>query len=347
MDFVNGIKKLAEKIETFKGDTSTEEATKTAFILPFLRLLGYDDSNPTEIVPEFTADFGNRRDEKVDYAIMSGNKPIIIIECKHWNNDLKNDSPQLYRYFNASQAKFGILTNGIKYKFFSDLDEKNIMDKEPFFEFDFEAIKESLIPELVKFQKESFDIDEIFNSASDLKYSSLISANLEKELQDPSDDFVTLFAKRVYSSRFTSNALEQFRPIVRKVCTTKIKELVSERLNIALEKESEIIEEAQLEPESDSKIITTEEELFGFAIIKSIAGSIVDFEDIIYKDFMHHFSVFYKNLKQTICKLYLNKENKYIGIVNKGKQENKIPIDDLSEIYKQSELIISAIKSYQ
>ncbi|MCK5739957.1 type I restriction enzyme HsdR N-terminal domain-containing protein, partial [bacterium] len=204
MDFQNSVKALAEKVQALKPNLQTEEATKNSLIMPFIQLLGYDIFNPVEVIPEFTADIVGKKGEKVDYAIMQDNKPIIIVECKYWQENLKLHNTQLQRYFHVTQARFGLLTNGIRFQFFTDLEAKNKMDKEPFLEFDFENIKENSITELKKFHKSAFDVDKIIDSASELKYSTAIRAILENELSEPSEDFVRFFARQIYSGHLTS-----------------------------------------------------------------------------------------------------------------------------------------------
>ena len=84
MDFKGHIKQLSERVAKLKENIGTEEATKTAFIMPFIQALGYDVFDPTEVVPEFTCDLGIKKGEKIDYAIYKDGQPIILIECKNW-----------------------------------------------------------------------------------------------------------------------------------------------------------------------------------------------------------------------------------------------------------------------
>ena len=135
MELNNQLKALADKIILLKDKIETEESTKHAFVLPFINILGYDTYNPTEVVPEFTADLGLKKGEKVDYAIFQNNEPILIIECKNWKEKLSVHGSQLFRYFHVTKTRFALLTNGIHYQFFTDLDEKNKMDQKPFLEF--------------------------------------------------------------------------------------------------------------------------------------------------------------------------------------------------------------------
>ena len=173
MGFNEDLKSFAERIIPLKDTISTEEATKMSMIIPFFQLLGYDVFNPSEFCPEYTADVGIKKGEKVDYAILINDQPEILIECKWCGESLTKHGSQLFRYFSTSPAKFAILTNGLTYQFFTDLDEANKMDLTPFLEINIDNLKDAQINELKKFSKEVFDKDNIFSTASELKYSTL------------------------------------------------------------------------------------------------------------------------------------------------------------------------------
>src|ERR1700754_3182778 len=196
MDFKTQIKLLGERFLVLKDQVLTEEATKNAFIMPFIKELGYDVFNPNEVTPELVADIGMKQGEKIDYAIMQNGEPIILIECKHHAAPLNvNNASQLFRYFHTTKAKFSILTNGIEYKFYTDLVEPNKMDEKPFFAFNITDIKDNQIEELKKFHKAYYDFDNIVNTASELKYTNELSLLLTSEFANPSPDFVKRFAK--------------------------------------------------------------------------------------------------------------------------------------------------------
>lgn len=152
-NFIDQLKALSNRVDKIKNSITTEEATKTSLVMPFFQILGYDIFNPEEFTPEFTADVGIKKGEKVDYAILNKGEPVILIEAKSVNEKLERHDSQLFRYFGTTTAKFAILTNGITYRFYTDLDEENKMDASPFFEFDIVNLKESAIPELAKFKK--------------------------------------------------------------------------------------------------------------------------------------------------------------------------------------------------
>lgn len=239
MELQNQLKVLAEKLIKLKEQIDTEESTKHAFVLPFINLLGYDTFNPTEVVPEFTADLGLKKGEKVDYAIFQNGVPIIIIECKNWKEKLNAHNSQLFRYFHTTKTRFALLTNGIEYQFFTDLESANKMDEKPFLEFDITQLKENTVNEIAKFHKTNFNVDEIVDNASSLKYTKEIKKLIGEELQAPSYDFVRLFASRIYTGRLTEKVMGEFTDLVSKAFIQTISEKVNDRLNSALHKEAE------------------------------------------------------------------------------------------------------------
>lgn len=142
MDLATRLSELQKRALEHREVLLTEEAAKTALVMPFLQALGYDVFNPSEVVPEFTADVGTKKGEKVDYAICAGNKVTILVECKPSSAELDiNHAGQLFRYFSVTNTRLAILTNGVVYKFFSDIERPNRMDDKPFFVFSVDAIK--------------------------------------------------------------------------------------------------------------------------------------------------------------------------------------------------------------
>ncbi len=118
MSFDEKIAALIQRLPKLANHLQTEEATKNALVMPFIAALGYDVFNPKEVVPEFTADVGTKKGEKVDYAIMRDGETIILIECKKANGDLSQENmSQLHRYFTVTKARITILTNGIHYRY--------------------------------------------------------------------------------------------------------------------------------------------------------------------------------------------------------------------------------------
>lgn len=358
MDFVDKIKQLSKTAENIKDTLQTEEATKMSLIVPFFATLGYDVFNPQEFVPEFTADVGIKKGEKVDYAIVKDGKPVILIEAKWCGENLGKHDSQLFRYFGTSSAKFAILTNGLIYKFYTDLDEPNKMDITPFLVIDILNPKETKIAELKKFQKSNFNLEEIFGAASELKYSNEFKEILANELQSPTDDFLKFFLKRTYSGKQTQNVIERFKPILKKSLNNYISELMNEKIKQALNAE-EVKEEAKaaepVKEETDStvevdkakEIITTDEELEGYFVVKNMLKGLVDMNDITYRDTISYFNVLYKdNGRKWICRLVLRDNKKTLILPKEDKTQEKIEISGVYDLEKYKSKITTILKRY-
>lgn len=342
------IKGFASRIETMQESINTEEATKTSLIMPFFSMLGYDIFNPTEFIPEFVADVGIKKGEKVDYAIMINDEPTILIEAKSITEKLEKHDSQLFRYFGTTKAKFAILTNGRYYRFYTDLDEPNKMDKDPFLSIDMLNLKDNDITELRKFEKEKFDIDNILNAASDLKYYGMIKSILREEFTSPSDDFTKLILSLgVYDGRFTQNIVDKFKVIVKKSISQYLNELVNDKIKNALNIEteqlqSEVVEEVPDEPEVDG-IVTTEEELQAFYIVKSIVRKNVSLDRITYKDTASYFGVLIDGkVTKWICRIFLKEHIKYV-IIPSDNENRKYVIENIDDIYKLSDALYNRV----
>lgn len=353
MDFKDQIKQLGERVVKLRDQVNTEEATKNAFIMPFIRELGYDVFNPMEVTPELVADIGIKQGEKIDYAIMQNGLPIILIECKHHAAPLNvQNASQLFRYFHTTKAKFSILTNGIEYRFYTDLVEPNKMDEKPFFFFNITDIRDNQIEELKKFHKAYYDFDNIVNTASELKYTNELRALLTAEFANPSADFVKYFAKQVYPGMITARILEQFTNFTRKSIQQNISDLITERLKTALTKEDEVSREQEALPTSekqkeDNKIITTVEEMESYMIVKSILRKKVDVNRVNYRDAQSYFAILLDdNNRKPICRFYLDGVKKYIVTFDESKKEVKTEIAKLDDIYNHEVALLASIDNY-
>ena len=355
MDFKDMITQLGQRVEKLKENMPTEEATKNALILPMISALGYNVFDPTEVLPEFICDIGTKKGEKIDYAIMQDGKPVILIECKHWQQDLTLHDNQLLRYFNVSSAKFGVLTNGIKYRFYTDLQEKNKMDEVPFLEIDIQELNESKIQELKKFHKSYFDVDNVLSTANELKYLGELRLIIQSEFSKPSDDFVRFFGKRVYNGVLTQRVVEELSPLVKRSIDNYVNEIIAERLKVAIDKNpdqkqdnEQQREEGMTEHESDS--VTTEEELEGFYICKAILSRVLASERISYKDRKDYFAIIIDNkVTRTICRLRFNyNEIRRVSFVNEDKTETDIDLmnGNISDLYNYEDKLLEIAKRF-
>ena len=344
MDLIDRLKQIATRVPTKLDHLQTEEATKNALVMPFIQAMGYDVFNPAEVVPEFTADVGTKKGEKVDYAVLRDGTPIILFECKKAGVDLDElHASQLYRYFSVTTARFGVLTNGVDYKVFSDLEEPNKMDSKPFLEFRLVDVTETVAHELKKFMKESFDIDNILATASELKYTKGIKRFLAEEWVNPSDELVRIMASRVYTGRMTQAARDQFAQITKKALHQFVNDRVNERLKLALEGERATLDGADTNPdegkdEEASGVDTTVEELEGFYVVKSIVREVVDVRRVFMRDTRTYCGVILDdNNRKPLCRLWFNSPRKHLGLFDEKKKETRHRIDDVNGIYAFSE----------
>ena len=359
MDFIEELRNLSARITKQKELIQTEEATKMAFIVPFINLLGYDVFNPTEVVPEFVADVGTKQGEKVDYAIFKDDEVVMLIECKKYGEDLSDvHTSQLYRYFSMVHARFAVLTDGVLYRFYTDLEEPNMMDSKPFLEFDMLDIQPSLVNELKRFTKPVFDLEAMLTAASDLKYTKEIKQTMMEQLESPTEDFVRFFLSAVYSGLKTSAVVEQFTDIVKRALNQFMNEAINQRLQSAIAKGSNAerpIEQIIDEPDDDelseeeigSRIVTTEEELEGYFTVKSIMREVVDPDRIVHRDTIYYMSVVLDNSRQKpICRLYFNRPVKYLSLPNAERKYERVKLDCIDDIHKYAEQLKAIVQRY-
>ena len=351
MGFEERLSTFISRVESIKDNVSGEEATKTSLIMPFFQILGYDVFNPMEFMPEFTADVGIKKGEKVDYAISLNGELTMLIEAKDIKQQLQKHDSQLFRYFGTTKAKFAILTNGIEYKFYTDLDEQNKMDATPFMTLNLLDMSESDLTELKKFQKENFDVGMILDTAADLKYMSLIKAALKEEFTNPTDDFVKYILNcDVYDGVKTQAVIEKYRPLIKKAIALYINEQVNDKIQNALKQNPGTESEDQktgdiAESDSNDGIITTPEELQAFYIVKSLLVNVIPLDRISFKDTRSYFSITIDNkVTRWICRIYL-KENVRFVIVHRDGKDVRYEINGVDEIYSLSDVLIERTKS--
>ncbi len=349
MDFKDQIKLLGERVAKLKDSVTTEEATKNAFIMPFIKELGYDVFNPFEVIPEFVADIGIKQGEKIDYAIVKDGQPMILIECK-WHGQPLNvhSASQLFRYFHTTSAKFSILTNGIEFRFYTDLVEPNKMDEKPFFVFNITDIRDAQLEELKKFHKAYFDFENIVNTASELKYTNELKQMISKEIAEPSPDFVRYFAREIYQGMVTQRVLDLFTELTKRSFSQYINDIITERLRSALKKEAETQQQDGLPAppaEETSKIVTTEEELEGFYIVRAILRARLRPERVAYRDAQSYFAILLDdNNRKTICRLYFTEKRKQIAFLDAGRKEIRHELSSLGDMYQHADTLLRTVE---
>lgn len=346
MSIEQTLKFLSERVQSHSSSMITEEAVKTAVVLPFLQALGYDVFNPTEVIPEFSADVAGKKGEKVDYAIQVDNSIRILVECKPITVDLdKVHLAQLFRYFSVTSAKFAILTNGRSFQFYSDLEEPNKLDTRPFLVFELADIQSHLLPELRKFEKLGFDVEGILAAAERLKYTSALKTAITRLIDEPSEALIRLVAADVHDGKFTAQVLQQFSILVKSAFREVIRESVHNRLTSALaETEQPLLDDVMPDPDI---IVTTEDEREGYLIVRAIVRETISANRVFMRDQKTYCGILVdNNNRKPLARLHFNRSVKHIGLFD-GEKEERIKIDSLDQIYDYTDRLRATAAAYK
>jgi hypothetical protein len=350
MDFSDRVRDLAKRSKHASQHALTEEATKTSVVLPLIQTLGFDVFNLEEVVPEFIADVGLKKGEKVDFALKIDGKLAILIEVKPISVPLgQTQYSQLFRYFAVTEARLGVLTNGRDIWFFSDVEEPNKMDKKPFFTFDLQNYDDGQSAELSRFQKSEFSINTILLAASNLKYISSAATYLKKQLTSPDEDFVRFIGKQIHDGALTKAVIENLRPAIQASLDEVIRDRIQDKLNVAFRADSTNDQSSARAEAPDQEIHTTYEELQAHMIVRAIAAQIIDVDRITIRDSKSYCSVFVDdNNRKPVCRFYFNaKTTRHVGFFDAQKNEERVTIERLSDIFKHAAKIEQAVKAYQ
>lgn len=347
-DFQEVFMTLTAKAAQYKGKTLTEEATKHFLILPFIAALGYDIFDIAEVMPEFTADIGIRQKERIDYAILKDGKPIILIECKPVSSNLTvQNEGQLFRYFQTCDARFAVLTNGMQYKFYTDSEKNNVMDTTPFFELDLNNSDISSLSILESFRKEKFNMENLLGQAKNLKHITLAREVVSKELQVPSNEMIHLIASKMYpNTRFTERFKKELSPII---CSA-FSSTINSRIRAALDTTLDTVgsnEEDNFNSIQKKEIITTQDEYDAFYTIRGICVELIAPERVVMRDAKSYCAVLFDdNNRMPIARLYFNNLNKLMLGIFRKKNEEKVIISNIREIYMYKDDFLQTVRKY-
>ena len=340
------------RVEQFLEIDMNEATTKNALIEPFLRALGYDPSNPTQVVLEFTTDVGTKKGEKVDYALLLEGKPVIIIECKPKGTTLDaGKCSQLYRYYTSTEARIGILTDGIKFMAFADTEKANTMDEKPFLEVDFSGDFEKWMPDLEKLSVEKWDLGSVMSAAENLKYLKDLQKAISEEFSSPSDEFLRFFIAKAYDRPITAKVKEKLDPLVKRALQEFIRDLTRQRLRAAMESEESPAEQPEgqvgaTNTEEDSGIFTTEEEFAAFIIVRTILRPMISPKRVVMRDAKTYCAVLCDdNNRKPICRFHFGNKKLSILLFDKDKEE-RVYMEDIDDIYELGERLKETVKKY-
>ncbi len=353
MDFIDQVRALASRIAAAKDLLQTEEATKNAMVMPFIQLLGYNVFDPLEVTPELIADVGTKKGEKVDYAILKEGKPIMLFECKKSGADLHiNHASQLFRYFHVTEVRFGVLTNGLVYRFFTDLEKPNKMDEKPFFEFNILDFRDQDVDELKKFAKAAFDLENILTTANHLKYTRAIQNTLNDWMANPPEEFVRLVSSEFLAGKQFRNAIkDQFTAITKRAFQQLIGDKINERLKGAMTPEAPLVPEAVTvveEAATSEAFVPSPIELEAFQVIRAILRPVVKPGRIFIRDAASYCAVLFDdNNRKPICRLRFNNESKLsIGLFGESKEEERVSISSVDDIFDFADRLSACVTGY-
>ena len=357
IDLIGRMREVSSRMRARLDKLGTEEATKNALVMPFINhVLGYHVFDPSEVVPEFTADIRTKKGEKVDYALLQDDVPIMLFECKRYGANLDNETAsQLCRYFSVTQARFGVLTDGVIYRFYSDLVEENKMDAKPFFEINMLEFDGAEVEELRRFTKTSFNLEQILSTAKDLKYTREIKRLLANEWSEPSDEFVRYIAGQVYDGSRTKAVMEQFTRITKKALSQFLADRINDRLTSALQGDTSTASQS-LEPAAEpgptaedetDDIVTTEVEWQGYFAVKAILSRDVPPDRVTIRDRKSYCTVLLdgKN-RRPICRLHFNRAQKYVGLFDGEKSDQRVPIESINDIFQYEDRLLATVRQY-
>ncbi|MCO6549900.1 MAG: type I restriction enzyme HsdR N-terminal domain-containing protein [Gilliamella sp.] len=365
--FKSKLNNHSEHVKKVGNHCTTEETTKQALILPLLDILGFTPYDPTKVKAEFKADFpGEKANERVDYALFCQDLPVMFIEAKSWNEELTNHCPQLSRYFNATpEVAVAAITNGREWRFFTDLEQKNIMDSSPFLKIKIEDLQDNDYEQLYQFRYDQFKPEALRTLAEESIYFSLFTKTITSTLREAPIDFVKYVANKSNISRqLNQKFLDSITPIVKNAIERAVSNMVvvgltgkkeiSDDISNDQEKTTIVDEKADIIDPENNKIITTYSERVLFDHIHSITND----DELAYKDTESYFNVLYQNKSNRwVVRYYDNKQRPSIQLpielTDKVKDEVKragleigagdqIIIDKPENVLRISGLIIDA-----
>lgn len=246
---------------------------------------------------------------------------------------------QLFRYFATTTAKFGILTNGFVYQFYTDLEELNKMDKAPFLIVNLMSLKDGVIPYLQQFEKSTFDVGKVTDRANELRYSDRVRDFLLKQLKEPDDTFVAHILTDIYKGRKTQRVIEDFRPIVKNAFTQIINDKANERLKSAMDTEIKP-PEIQSEPADDSPNM---EHVEFFFTVKALLHDCIGERNLTFEDSENQIEILAD--EKWLCRFDYTANSLQINLKSGEKNSIKRHLRSQEDIHFYKNLLSQAVQA--
>jgi len=345
MGFVEDLARHAEQIVSRRPHIKGEEATKHALVVPFLQVLGYDVFDPREVQPEYIADFAKKTRggqlEKIDYAIWKDGGPVLFVECKTVGDALEDSDGQLSRYFNATPSvRVGILTDGLRLRAFTDLQQPNIMDPTPFLDVDLTSLKPPEIEALRMFHKLDMSSEKIQALAEEMVYFNALTRFISAQLRDPSENFVRYVAGEVQSfGRVTQRVVDRITPILRKAIQSAIVENVARSFEPGAPSPQPVqpvpapppvaVHDATVEPSSPD-IVTTEEEIQCMGLIEQWVHVAHPNAPVVGRDSRTYYAVHQGNVRKWFVRFNMQKPPFWMAFRHVAPEEIRASMSDVN-----------------
>lgn len=348
--FYQEVLKHAQHIADVGEHCTTEETTKQALILPLLGILGFSPYDPTKVRAEYFADLpGIKSGERVDYALFCQSLPVMLIEAKSYKENLNNHAPQLMRYFNASpEVEFAIITNGLEWRFFTDLKNKNVMDEKPFLTINFKKLDKNKINTLFGFHHDTFQPETLRLLAEENTYLSAFTKTILNSLKEVDLDFVRYIASRSNTGRqLTQKFIESITPLVKQAVQKAVSEMIISSLSTPPSEPSETETEdanvlSDIIDPLNEKIVTTVNEQTLFNMVLVLLGEETDIE---YKDTESYFSILYQGkTNRWLLRYYENKQKPYITVPFDLSEQQKKQIERAKLSYSNNNIHLEKVE---
>jgi len=299
---------IAERTRQIKAACTNEESTKLYLVLPVLRALEYDYSDPYEVQAEYAADFRDDPGNKVDYVILRDGEPIVAIECKKVGANLEGNRGQLRSYFTALRSvKLGLLTDGIRFEFFVDCDNPNVMDEEPFLTLDMDVVLQGplqldVLDALTALSKSRFDPDDITAMAEMRLVAKRLRSALVDEVREPSEEFCRMMLQRIGIKNLRKSSIEtRYSALIRAAYEEAIVRPVVDQLRAVTNRSTLVAHEEA----ADRQIVTTDRELAVYryvcrrlAFLASDERQFSAIEQVRYRDYLGKFVIYFENVRK-------------------------------------------------
>ena len=353
MELIDKFKLLGQKAVKSGPSLINEEITKTALIMPFIQLLGYDVFDPSEVIPEFQAQAGVKKDQRVDYALCKDGNPVILIEAKAYGAPLDKDQlDQLKRYFPfVKTARVGILTDGNRYRFFTDLEADNVMDDSPYLEISLDNLDEDTLDKLLLLAKDKYNDENTIRQAEQLKFTKQFKLILSKQLEQPEEDFVLFFFFFVWNGKITQNVKDKLTPLLKESFRQWTEERVNARLRKAIENEESKVKETEpvAPAEESNEPAANELDIMGLNIVKAILSDVCDVGRLSLRPSKSYCALLLDdNNRKTIVRFYFkNPERLKLDLYGFLRVEPPFPIESVENLYNYKDQIIEIFQKIE